>query len=154
MKLKKLSEDHYIVVDDSEIKEGDYCTTHLNIIDVGKIHNSYTIFNPQNKEHLDLLKSCKKITHSTQPLGFLNEVGLTTANLKPDWTNVEYLPLSEVKELLCVVDAKKKYTEEDMVEAYKMGLMTLSDQRLKDYMQEKTEWEVEFIDGKLQLVKE
>jgi hypothetical protein len=55
------TENYLLIVDDSEIKEGDYCTTHLNVIDVGKIHNSYTIFNPKNKEHLEMLKSCKKI---------------------------------------------------------------------------------------------
>jgi hypothetical protein len=59
-KLKK-TENYLLVVDESEIKEGDYCTTHLNIIDVGKIHNSYTIFHTIAKEHLNDLKSCKKI---------------------------------------------------------------------------------------------
>jgi hypothetical protein len=62
MQHKLIKTDNYLlVVDDSEIKEGDYCTTHLNIIDVGKIHNSYTIFHPTTKEHLNDLKSCKKI---------------------------------------------------------------------------------------------
>jgi hypothetical protein len=87
-KLIKISETHYIIVDDSEIKEGDYCTTHLNIIDVGKIHNSYTIFNPQNKEHLNMLKSCKKITHSTQQLK-----GIV-------WNNIIPISLSEVEEAI------------------------------------------------------
>lgn len=96
MKLIKITKDHYVVVDDSEIKEGDYCTTHLNVIDVGKIHNSYTIFNPQNKEHLDMVKCCKKITHSTQPL------------YKNDFWAIQELKLSEVKELIGEVDVEKK----------------------------------------------
>jgi hypothetical protein len=54
--------DHYaLIVSDEEIKEGDYCTSDLNIIDEGKIHNSYTIFRALHEEHLTLLKSCKKI---------------------------------------------------------------------------------------------
>lgn len=188
--MKKLSEDHYIICDDSEIKEGDYCTTHLNIIDVGKIHNSYTIFNPQNKEHLGLLKSCKKITHSTQP-----------ESLGVGWMqSVLPILLSEVKELLGILDVEKsmwyernlqnpypsdspsntgfnkgfelgynqalednkerKYTEEDMRKAMRFGSMrnklTISElesslQQLIQSLQPKTEWEVEFVNGKLKL---
>jgi hypothetical protein len=55
------------ITSDEEIKEGDYCISHLNIIDEGKIHNSQTIFNPKTKEHLSLLKSCKKIILTTAP---------------------------------------------------------------------------------------
>ena len=101
MKLIKINQDHYVVVDDSEIKEGDWCTTHLNIIDVGKIHNSYTLFNPQSQEHLDMLKSCKKITHSTEPESFGDG---WMQSIKP-------LLLSEVKELLGEVDVDKKAEE-------------------------------------------
>ena len=53
------------ITNDEEIKEGDYCISHLNIIDEGKIHNSQTIFNPKTKEHLILLQSCKKIILTT-----------------------------------------------------------------------------------------
>ena len=45
---------HLYITSDEEIKEGDYCISHLNIIDEGKIHNSQTIFNPKTKEHLIL----------------------------------------------------------------------------------------------------
>ena len=55
------TDNYLLVVDGSEIKEGDYCTTDLNVIDVGIIHKSYTIFNPKNKAHLIMLKGCKKI---------------------------------------------------------------------------------------------
>lgn len=106
MKLIKLSNEHYIIVDDSEIKENDFCTTHLNVIDEGKIHNSYTIFNPKNKEDINKLQSCKKITHSTQPLGFLQEEAFTTANMKPTYGFTQPLSLSEVKELIGEVDVE------------------------------------------------
>ena len=55
------TDNHLLVVDNSEIKVDDYCTTELNVVDVGKIHNSYTIFIPKDKEDLASLKSCKKI---------------------------------------------------------------------------------------------
>ena len=98
--MKKLSEDHYIIMDGSEINIGDIVAEKL-------LTGKYELFTIHTLNDIDK-STQKKITHSTQPLGFLNDVGLTTANLKPDWTNVEYLPLSEVKELLGVVDVEKK----------------------------------------------
>jgi hypothetical protein len=56
---------HIYITNDEEIKEGDYCISHLNIIDEGKIHNSQTIFNPKTKEDLIALQSCKKIILTT-----------------------------------------------------------------------------------------
>jgi hypothetical protein len=56
---------HIYITSDEEVKEGDYCISHLNIIDEGKIHNSQTVFNPKTKEHLISLKSCKKIILTT-----------------------------------------------------------------------------------------
>ena len=56
---------HIYITSDEEVKEGDYCISHLNIIDEGKIHNSQTVFNPKTKENLILLKSCKKIILTT-----------------------------------------------------------------------------------------
>ena len=62
MKLQIIETPDYILaVSDEEIKEGDYCTSEKNIVDVGKIHNSYTIFKPSTKEHLAMLRSCVKI---------------------------------------------------------------------------------------------
>jgi hypothetical protein len=61
----QVTNQHIYITNDEEIKEGDYCISHLNIIDEGKIHNSQTIFNPKTKEHLILLQSCKKIILTT-----------------------------------------------------------------------------------------
>lgn len=88
-KLIKLSYDHYIVVDDSEIKEGDSCYDYYT----KSIQQSIPNVNDGNAEEY-----FKKITHSTNPLGFLQEKGFTTSNLKPDWSNVKELSLSEVEE--------------------------------------------------------
>ena len=191
MKMKKLSEDHYIVVDDSEIKEGDWYLT---------FQNNEVIGEPRKCEDSSYnFIYCRKITHSTQPLGFLNEHGFTTANLKPDWTNVEYLPLSEVKELLGEVDVEKKgekkypksefwvgsnpsrlydenakerrayiegyrealednkekkYTYYDIENAFNSGRGYGVPDDIKDFDSfiqsiQPTEWEVEFVNGKL-----
>ena len=60
-KLIKLNDQHYIIVDDSEIKVGDWYLTFMNNKIIGEPRkcsdDSYNFSN------------CKKITHSTQPLG-------------------------------------------------------------------------------------
>lgn len=182
--MKKLSEDHYILMDDSEINIGDIVAEKL-------LTGEYELFTIHTLNDIDK-STQKKITHSTQPLGFLNEVGLTTANLKPDWTNVEFLPLSEVKELLGVVDVEKsmwyernlqnpypldspsntgfnkgfelgynqalednkekKWTDEDVIKIVEKSRQTgLTAEYIILSLQPKTEWEVEFVDGKLKL---
>ena len=180
MKLIKIKEDHYVVVDDSEIKEGDlsHCSYTNNI-------NKYSGF--EKKE------CCKKITHSTQPLEeFIDNEGIRRIG----WTNIKVLELSEVKELIGEVDVEKKalainpieliqgwdkkkeyrenwisgynqaiednkekkYTEEDMriaiTQAFLSGVERLEDfervqEMILDNIQPKTEWEVDFFDGKL-----
>jgi hypothetical protein len=197
MKLIKINTDHYIIVDDSEIRKGDYwCNIHLNsyYIDTkapeasGRFAmNSNAIFiNP------------KKITHSTQPL----EEGTTIHNIEHKrWVYIKYIDLLEVKELIGEVDVKnkaelyvwggvylteqekqqteiayitgynqalednkeRKYTEEDvnkirqiLVEGAVTNMSCSSavielDKYIQS-LQPKTEWEVEFIDGKLKLM--
>lgn len=181
MKMIKLSEEHYIGVDESEIKNGDYIYWEGKI--VRAIDTSYW--------------SAKKITHSTQPIENLNGA--------LGWKDIDILLLSEVKELFGVVDVEKKaqiewgnvhrtgvlgyidgykqalednkhkkYTERDLIEAYLRGatdchnkciernwkgvelnvntdlLNELAIKHIKS-IQPKTEWEVEFVDGKLKL---
>ena len=175
MILKELTTDHYVVVDDSEIKVGDWF---LPISGIG-----WELNNPKqadsgggyNNNH------CKRITHSTDI----------------SWIEIDYIPLSEVKELLGEVDVEKnmwyernvqnpyssdsllhtgfnkgfelgynqalednkdrKYTEEDLRNAYRHG--TTVNHGTKEHFnsfiqsfQSKTEWEVEFDEqGKLRL---
>jgi hypothetical protein len=192
MKMKKLSEDHYIIVDDSDIKIGDIVAERLLIGDYG----FFTIHTLN-----DIDKTTQKvITHSTQPLENINFVDEAEGKIIP---KIKPLSLSEVKELLGVVDVEKrgekkypksefwvgsgpsrlydenakerrtyiegynqalednkekKYTEEDMRKAYyqghKSGLGSdngLTFEHTIQSLQPKTEWEVEFVDGKLKL---
>ena len=169
MKLIKINTDHYVVVDDSEIQEGNWVLPIDNI--------PYQI---KNKE--DVLNFDKKITHSTQPLDkslfFTDRV----------W-GCERLSLGEVKELIGEVDVDKRIYDTDFrgdVNSYKNGYnQALEDNKEKKYteaqmrecwraserfdrsynegyapnfeefiqsLQPKTEWEVEFRDGKLKLI--
>jgi len=162
MKLIKINTDHYVVVDDSEIKEGDWVLTEENTIHQVDYVDAYTKIN-----------GWKKITHSTQPLGI-------------GWLQqVKVLSLFEVKELIGEVDIwqkfkeidgscqkgeyehwlfesgynqalednkEKKYTEEDVIRIVEKSRETgLTAEYLLLSLQPKTEWEVEFIDGKLKL---
>lgn len=90
MKLIKLSETHYIVVDDSEIREGDwFVNLFLTKTGIGpyivksvkKINDEPYFTYVSSNDLYHLKKHMLKITHSTQPL----------EGVKP-------LSLSEVKE--------------------------------------------------------
>jgi hypothetical protein len=179
MKMIKLSEEHYIGVDESEIKEGDFVYSSDGGIFKRHIDNPcQTIF------------PISKITHSTQPIENLNGA--------LGWKDIDILLLSEVKELLGVVDVEnkaiewyngepkynsnyvadpyswkegynqslennkeRKYTEEDIravfIHGFLLGVdrgeysIDMENKSLSKYLQ-LTEWEVEFIDGKLKLV--
>ena len=182
MKMKKLSEEHYIVVDDSEIKGGDW----IGFLNLEK-------FVPVQYFGGDLTGGEKKITHSTQPLdcacsnrGY--KLNTNCAERNRCFDKVQYLPLQEVKEVLGVVDVEtkahnwstrqttrstdywrsmvstyveayneclednkeKKYTEEDLMKFYKYVKTHTVTEALR-HIQPKTEWEVEFVDGKLKL---
>lgn len=182
MKLIKIKEDYYVVVDDSEIREGDWVLTEENTIHQVDYVDAYTKIN-----------EWKKITHSTQPIEeFVDNEGIKRIG----WTNIKVLELSEVKELIGEVDVEskvyhiveqvmgnhnmksstakdminigissynqaiednkdKKYTEEDLRKAMQMykGEFTkgivYSQEKIIQYFQPKTEWEVDFFDGKL-----
>lgn len=158
MVLIKINKDHYIIVDDSDYKEGDFVyDSKDNVIRLVKQY----------------LKDdwCKKIIYSTEPLDrslfFTDRV----------W-GCERLSLGEVKELIGDVshytqpiedNTNKKYTEEDMRKIFiygkQLGLSIAGAIRnggdIPDRdawfiesiqsLQPKTEWEVEFIEGKLKL---
>ena len=165
MKLIKITDDHYVVVDDSEIKEEDW------YVNNNVIFRSDDLFDEGNNPNQN--SNNKKITHSTQPL---------------EWFGGEIIFLSEVKELIDVekkiispypmntqndVDwcngyqrgynqalednKDKKYTEEDIYKAYRAGMQFVGEDKgsLGEFIQSlqpKTEWEVEIVDGKLKLM--
>ena len=83
MKLLKLNTDHYIIVDNSEIKEGDCVLSKLNEIVVFGSNYTSSLY--------------KKITHSN--IGHLYQDSILP------------LSLQEVKELIGEVDAEKKAEE-------------------------------------------
>ncbi len=108
-KLIKISDTHYIIVDDSEIKEGDY--KYCPFDDINKIHL-------QKGNYYD--KNEFKITHSTQPLegnsteniccdckGNITEKGVCFCNRE-----VLLLSLSEVEEAI------NGYSVEKMAESH------------------------------------
>jgi hypothetical protein len=167
MKLIKINTDHYVVVDDSEIKEGDWYYWEITkTIQIAKLDSLNRL--PKSSD------GSKKITHSTQPF-----------NNRPHFAQYGLITLSEVKELIGEVDIwqkfkeidgscqkgeyehwlfesgynqalednkEKKYTEEDVIRIVEKSRETgLTAEYLLLSLQPKTEWEVEFIDGKLKL---
>lgn len=179
MELIKIDTDHYIIVDDSEIKEGDW------------------MYNPEREPSLlqcigkGSIRGWKKITHSTQPLEtYFYEIGGGTKV----FGKIQSLSLQEVKELLGEVDVEKKGweytfkkfgevddfydTEQGFIDGYNQALEDNKEKRYTEedlkYMfdcgrnyqnnaeitfkvsfeyllQTKTSWQVEIVDGKLKL---
>lgn len=168
MKLIKINTNHYVIVDDSEIKEGDWYYWEITkTIQIAKLDSLNRL--PKNSD------GSKKITHSTQPL------------YKNDFWAIQELKLSEVKELIGEVDVEKKAEEKIPNLSYKnyvkIGFIGGYNQALEDNKEKKwtdedviriveksretgltaeylillkqpiTEWEVEFDEqGKLRLV--
>jgi hypothetical protein len=171
MELIKINQDHYIIVDDSEIKKGDLCYDPEG----SPGHNGikYVVKCLRTAPDSYWNKHCKKITHSTQPFHF-------------DF--IEPLILSEVKELIGEVDVEKwarsQFSSEpnDYEEIYYLGLINGYNQALEDNKKKKytendviqileksretgltaeylmltfkleTNWEVQFDQEKLKLV--
>jgi hypothetical protein len=97
MKLIKLSTDHYIIVDDSAIKEGDYCIDGYG--NISQFANLSKFGLGYDKENI------KKITHSTKPI---EDYGTKELNDSvKTWLLIRYLDLSEVKELISEVDVEQ-----------------------------------------------
>ncbi len=178
-KLINITDDHYVVVDDSKIEVDDW------YVDDAKQIRKSVVSDEAHWQHRQYNREYMKITHSTRPFG-----GSATA-----------ISLYEVKELIGEVDLEilaanlanpnvckttnwiegynqalednkeKKYTEEDLglfLEYVRdnytgMGAPHLVHNKggqrktkviVQDYIQSlqpKTEWEVEMVDGKLKL---
>lgn len=117
-KLIKINTDHYIIVDDSEIKEGDYFISDKIIHQAEEILDCDNDGNKEihSKNYCNPLKLCKKITHSTQPLEqYVNirtqedrDNGILPSVLMVKQDVVTPFSLSEVKELIGEVDVEKK----------------------------------------------
>lgn len=102
IKLIKLSDQHFIIVDDSEIKEGDYYFHTLSKKVERAIHCHGRKTHPY-----------PKITHSTQPLEeFICNGGIKRIG----WVNIIPISLSEVEEAIygCSVEkmAEKQFPDE------------------------------------------
>lgn len=112
MELIKINPDHYIIVDDLEIKIGDLVYVYCSEIEAEEIHkvagyyNEQFIFVDGSQIHLHY---CHKITHSTKPLED------ATVLVRPDGSDVsetifdkvKEISLSEVKELIGEVDMEE-----------------------------------------------
>lgn len=200
MLLKKLADDHYVVADTSEIKEGDY------IINVQRNHIYPSPVLRDDVEYRNKKSDVfKKVTHSTKPIEC--DKMWTPLNGK-DWIcntlmccckilnpKIKHIDLFYVKELLGEVDVEKKvkelmgipnyflkdiigtdmlsylefgiecynqclednkdkrFSEEDIQNAWAMGYRGDSFEEMTDYFkQPKDTWEVEFDEnGNLKL---
>ena len=96
MKLRKLTDNHYIITSDENILEGDW------YFDSTDKEGLFPIY--QRSQDPKFYTGCKKITHSTEPLEEIedSEVWEDGKYLGADYAfqEIEYLSLSEVEEAL------------------------------------------------------
>lgn len=169
-KLIKLSETHYIIVNDSKIKEGDWVFNYFE--------------NSIKKYGKFFADGWFKITHSTEPLEVNN------LYRKYDFINIKQLSLSEVEEAIYgnSVEKMAKYhygnhrKTREFEDGFMLGFQIAHQQLVKDKLftvedmkwtfesatdlypyfdsfddfyktiAPKTEWDVEFINGKIKLI--
>lgn len=114
MKLIKLQPDHYIIVDDSEIKEGNFIYLQEGDTPATKKGG---IARCEIADVNNLGVMWKKITHSTQPFKYCNcsnkgyRLDTNCAERNHCFDKIQYLSLQEVKELIGEVDVEKKARE-------------------------------------------
>lgn len=91
VKVIKISEIHYIIVDDSEIKEGDWFYNEPTNYVGQALRKEGKFWVCNNIEGFHLLSAAKKITHSTQPLegklislGYCDTVEKVKTQIKKD----------------------------------------------------------------------
>lgn len=111
-KVIKLTQEHYVIVDDSELQVGDwYLNTYVNEKELKpQKHTEKRHLINHKKDYR--FKYCKKITHSTQPL----EDVITENSFK----SYKFIPLEEIEELiygynlekLAIREAKKLHSFE------------------------------------------
>ena len=104
-KLIKLSDSHYVVVDDSEIKEGDW------YYDENDKESLLPIY--KRSQDPKFYKGCKKITHSTEPLEVLTALpnygnGEVT---QFGFNKIKPISLSEVEEAINGYSVEKMANE-------------------------------------------
>lgn len=95
-KIIKLSDTHYIGVDDSEIKVGDIVAEKL-------LTGEYELFEIHTPNDIDEVRQ-KKVTHSNQPLENINFVDEAEGIITP---KIKSLSLSEVEEAINGYSVKK-----------------------------------------------
>lgn len=104
----KLSDTHYIVVDDSEIKENNWCYNNVfkSVLRINENLDNYTYLSGDKKVWF-------KITHSTQPLehGIGKAVDGTYPPEYPRFDKIKPISLSEVEELVNGYSVKKMAKE-------------------------------------------
>ena len=156
MKLIKLSSDHYIIVDESEIKEGDIFIHPNNVIErasrdldgrgISKIIASTNKLNgviflnlSEVKELLGEVDMEKKATEYANT--FIGEESTADVDYKAGYNQA----LEDNKDM--------KYTEKDVIAIVEKSRATgLTAEYIIQSLQPPTSWDVTIVDGKLKLL--
>ena len=118
MELIRINPDHYVIADDSDIKEGDYFLNETSAIEVGIGNYHYKTLSPE----------CKQITHSTKPLeSCCTPVGQIKryedcygCDRKPKQEKLTYTESAKKEERIsnCTMMKRKRETLEEIAKRY------------------------------------
>lgn len=144
MKLKKLSEDHYVIVDDYGV----------DIYSTQKVDS--TALKPLS------LSEVKKLLGMVDVESRALKPAIKYIEIYTDANTFDFRKGYEKGYNEAIEDNKeKKYTEEDMLNAYYIGWIDRGESSNVEYpkarnlfkqsIQHETEWEVEFVNGELKL---
>lgn len=118
MKLIKLTDTHYIIVDDSEIKEGDFVFQQNFEKTNNQIIKIETDFQAKIANDKDGSFTKNKITHSTEPLEdvFISDTfKINVGGFEKGFNKIKQLSLPEIEEVIY------GYNVEKMAEEYNKG---------------------------------
>ena len=148
MKLVKINEEHYVVVDDSEIKEGDWYY-------LPRTHSVYQCKEDATELNLERDFGVSKVTHSTQPLEWFTYDNLSDEVFSMDYHNIKPISLQEVKELIGEVDVEK---QEIILTDHQKELLNIGNVSYKDssiiyylpyiFINENSKWYMQLKDNK------
>lgn len=112
--IVKISEEHYIIVDYSEMTKNDFVlhipsNTIIRCMGFGETNGSKSIVDDDVRYPREVLyKECKHITHSTKPLETTVIPGCYNG---PCWNKIKQVSLSEIEELIYGYSVEKMAEE-------------------------------------------
>ena len=165
MKLIKLLSDHYIIVDDSEIKEGDIFLHPDNVIERASRdldgRGIYKIIASTNKLNSVIFLNLSEVKQLLGEVDVRKKSDEYSKYETPDLDNDYLIGVSEGQidgytagyNQALEDNKERKYTEKDVIAIVEKSRATgLTAEYIIQSLQPPTSWDIQFVNGKLKLI--